>query len=160
MLFFFSIAFWKKNSIIYKKLKDLKTSSPTKDVDLPSCSKFISRPFLKRIFDSQNSDVFSWNEMSGPCNMPPRQRPTAKASERSRSSNQTHVFSSCCSPCPLLSSTVSAKTITCDYDISPYLMKAYTLFRTNQLVTQVDRNYAHLNRILEPLFLVPPPPKD
>lgn len=49
---------------------------------------------------------------------------------------------------------------TCGYDTSLYSMKAYTPYRMTRLVIQVDKNYADLNCISEPLFLVPLPPKD
>lgn len=143
-------------------------------VFLPSCSKSISRPFLRRTFDSQNSDVFSWSEGGGPCSIPPRQRPTANATERSRSSSQTHLHSSSCCSCPrhVLSSHLSVREIPwhCETSLLFYVnnmpcydWKCNTVLTTdkknnggkNLWVKLVDQNSTDLS---EPQSLVPVPP--
>ena len=104
------------------------TDKSVQYVLLPSWSKSISRPFLRRTFDSQNSDVFSWSEGGGPCSIPPRQRPTANATERSRSSSQTHLHSSSCCSCPrhVLSSLLSVREI-------PWHCETSLLFYVNNM---------------------------
>lgn len=81
-------------------------------VFLPSCSKSISSPFRRSTLESQYSDVFSCSEAAGPCSIPPRQRPAANATDRSKSSDHAHMHSSphccCCCPEPVFSSLLSA----------------------------------------------------
>lgn len=135
------------NPICYIQLESkhmhIKECSMELYVFLPSCSKSISRPFLRRTFDSQNSALFSWGEGGGPCSIPPRQWPIANARDRSRSSNQTHVFSSscCCFLRNVFSSLISAKEIFTERNLYYPFMKVYTGHIT--LISHTGRSQFH-----------------
>lgn len=123
---------------------------------LPSSSKSISRPFLRRTLESQYSDVFSCSEAAGPCSIPPRQRPAANATDRSKSSDHAHMHSfscGCCCCCPELvfSSFLSAtKKKICYWTIRAVVLWIVFVMSAN----------THLKKFLSPQFEAPAPLND
>lgn len=74
---------------------------------LPSCGMSISKPLLNSGVFSQYAVSCSSSEVGAPCSIPPRQRPTSRATVLSRSTSHTQESVSCGNDIP---EPVSAKS--------------------------------------------------